>query len=241
MRVNRHTLLSYLAFSPVVLLLLFVGYRDLMHDPTRAVERQLQGQIAIASDADIAARELYYGQMRAKIALAEYKKGVKESTKGCECGPDVDKYTEGHRAQWCTMFASWVAKEAGTPVSSEMTKSWRITNSREFAEYLQKNGTWHSRDEILQKGLKPQIGDYVIYWRADFDDRLGHVDIVINPDVAPGVAGTIGGNLKDKVAYRDFPYLHDYGFMGFGRPSLTAEQKVASISNGTPVAVLRRQ
>ena len=48
------------------------------------------------------------------------------------------------RQQWCTMFASWVANEAGSPLYNEKTKSWRLINSRDFAANLEKNGTWLS-------------------------------------------------------------------------------------------------
>jgi hypothetical protein len=53
------------------------------------------------------------------LPWASIKKGVKEQTSGCNCGNDVDKYTEGNRQQWCATFSSWVFNEAGTPFTEQ--------------------------------------------------------------------------------------------------------------------------
>lgn len=221
MRISTATQHKVIVVATLVSLVLFfgyVGYRDLFYDPTTSAEQKLASQVENLNDS-VRKPRAYYGAKRAQIALAEYRKGVVETPMGCNCGPEVDKYTEGYHAQWCTMFASWVAKEAGSPLLNEKTNSWRILNSRDFAKNLEQNGTWYSREEIIQKGLQPKVGDFVVFWRGDFEDNLGHVDIVVDTDRSPGTAGLVGGNLSPgQVKYRDFPYLQNYGFLGFGRP-----------------------
>ena len=197
----------------------YIGYMDMVYDPAAMAASRLQTIIATeAKPTDSTKPKIDYGLKRAEVALAEYRKDIVESPKGCNCGPEIDKYTEGYHAQWCTMFASWVANEAGSPLYNEKTKSWRLINSRDFAANLEKNGTWYTREEVLEKGLQPKIGDFVVFWRGDFEDNLGHVDVVVDLSDKPGFAGLVGGNLDGRVKYRDFPYFQYYGFLGFGRP-----------------------
>lgn len=196
----------------------FLGYKDLFFDSTLAARDKIYAQQQELPPNAPSSKQL--GLKRAQIALDEYGKNVVETSRGCNCGPEIDKYTENNHAQWCTMFASWVAQAAGSPVWSEKTNSWRIANSRDFALYLQEKGSWHSREEVIAKKLTPQLGDYIVFWRGKFEDNLGHVDVVVAaPNAAAGTASLVGGNLKDRVQFREnFPYLQHYGFMGFGRP-----------------------
>ncbi len=158
------------------------------------------------------------GLERARIALGEYKKNIKEKTPNCNCGEDIDKYTEGLRIQWCASFASWVSKQAGSPLNSG--KGWRIGKAQDIARYLEKNGTWVSAQDAKTKNIQPQVGDIVIFWRGHFEDNLGHADIVISTNPSePGQATLIGGNIQNKVSLREnFYYSEHYGFLGFGRP-----------------------
>jgi hypothetical protein len=159
-----------------------------------------------------------HGLERARIALEEYDKKIKEKTANCNCGEDIDKYTEGLRIQWCASFASWVSKQAGSPLMS--TSGWRIGKAQDIARYLEKNGTWVSAQDAKDKNIQPQVGDIVIFWRGHFEDNLGHADIVISTNPSkPGQATLIGGNIQNKVSMREnFYYSEHYGFLGFGRP-----------------------
>jgi hypothetical protein len=207
---------SRLFFAIVVLLLCANLFGEFTHSEDRRVSRFVSANASNLAIADTPSQDI--GAKRAQIAMEQYELKVTESTPGCNCGKVIDKYTDNHPAQWCTMFASWVTKEAGSPVYSTKTNSWRITNSREFANYLQMNGTWHSRQDVIDNKLEPEIGDFIVYWRGDFDDRLGHVDIVVNPGKKAGYADTVGGNLHNTIKLRNFPYRDNYGFLGFGRP-----------------------
>lgn len=176
-------------------------------------------QQAIASEVATApATKVQPGLIRAQIALSEYEKKVRERTANCNCGDDVEKYTEGMHIQWCASFASWVSKEAKTPFGTDT--SWRIGKAQEIARYLEKNGTWISAKQAAEQNIQPQVGDIVIYWRGHFEDNLGHADIVIATDPnKPGQATLIGGNIQNKVSLREnFYYSEHYGFLGFGRP-----------------------
>ncbi len=199
----------------------YLGYREFFFDDTASAKAAIQqdlAKIALPSTPTDAKPAEYYGNKRAEIALQEYAKNVVEVPRGCNCGPEVDKYTQSSPGQWCTSFASWIANEAGSPLIDAHTKDWRISNSRIFTENLKLNGTFYTADEIMAQGLKPRIGDFVVFWRGNLEDNLGHIDVVVkvNDD---GSAGLIGGNIRDRIAYReDFPFLHSYGFLGFGRP-----------------------
>lgn len=162
----------------------------------------------------------YFGNQRAKIALGEYNKNVFEAKRGCNCGPIIDQYTQGNPAQWCTMFASWVTKNAGSPLHAGKTQDdWRIDNSRTLTHYLETTGTFYARDEIIKKNLSPQIGDFIIFYRGNYEESLGHTDIVVALNGKTGSADLVGGNVNDRVEYRaNFQYLDYYGFIGFGRP-----------------------
>lgn len=195
----------------------YVAYDDFAKNSTSNASQAVRAKIEEAQKETVKPPE-YFGAKRAEIALGEYKKGIFEEKRGCNCGPDIDKYTQGVHAQWCAMFASWVSNEAGAPLRSNTTGTWRVPNSRELAEYLKQNGTWYSREEVIEKSIRPRLGDFVIFWRGDFEDKLGHVDIVVKVDDSQGFASLVGGNVRDRVEFRDMPYEQNYGFLGFGRP-----------------------
>jgi len=220
MRINSKALYFAGAVLGTSALFGYIVYKNFIYDGAAAAEQKIASQIV---QPDYVGQETpppeYYGLKRAEIALAEYRKDVVEQRRGCNCGPEIDKYTEGTHVQWCTMFASWVGQQSGSGVWNHKTNSWRIVNSRDFAKYMEEHGTWYSREEVLEQDLKPQIGDFVVFWRGDFEDNLGHVDVVVKDGDTPGTVGLVGGNLRDRIKYRDnFPYLQNYGFLGFGRP-----------------------
>lgn len=216
MRINK------ISLGVIVILVIFysyLGYREFFTDhQVRAINSQ-EDKNTSATKKLQDTPALDYGEMRAKIAIEEYSKNVFESPKGCNCGPEIDTYTESSPGQWCTMFASWITKQAGSPVVNEKTGSWKITNSRVFTEYLKTYGTFYTKEQIIRGNLQPQVGDFIIFYRGNFEDSLGHIDIVVSDTARDGKADLIGGNYRDTVNYRkDFPYLDYYGFLGFGRP-----------------------
>jgi hypothetical protein len=200
----------------------FLTYRYVFVDQTAAamteITKTLQPFEVATASAEVKQPPEYYGAKRAEIALTEYRKNVIEVPRGCNCGPEIDKYTEGNPAQWCTMFASWVAYTAGSPLIDERSGAWRFLNSRLFTEHLKIHGTFYSRDEIIAQNIQPRVGDFVIFWRGNLEDNLGHIDTVV-AITGDGRADLVGGNIRDRVEFRkDFPYRDNYGFLGIGRP-----------------------
>jgi hypothetical protein len=215
MRINKWHI------AAIIVLVSFFGYlayNAFIFDDTASAKNEIQQEIAAMPVTEIKKSAEYYGHKRAEIALQEYSKDVTEVPRGCNCGPEIDKYTEGNPGQWCTMFASWVANQSGSPLFDIHTKSWRFSNSRLFTENLKQNGVFYTREDITKNNLKPRIGDFVVFWRGNLEDNLGHIDVVVAIN-KNGTAGLVGGNVRDRVVYREnFPYLDYYGFLGFGRP-----------------------
>lgn len=119
-KINQKKLAYATLFGAVLSFFGYVGYMDLFYDPAASATTRLQTKIAAQEKpADSIKPKVDYGLKRAEVAFAEYRKNIVESPKGCNCGPEIDKYTEGYHAQWCTMFASWVANEAGSPLYNE--------------------------------------------------------------------------------------------------------------------------
>lgn len=212
MRINRWYL------GAILILAVFFGaiaYQQFFVGTPAAANAALEEKIAAHTDPK---QPELLGLKRAQLALQEYEKNVSEETKGCNCGPEIDKYTEGSPGQWCAMFASWITREAGSPLVDPTSESWKIANSRVFTEYLKQKGTFYTREDVAKNNIQPRVGDFVMYYRGKIEDNLGHIDVVINT-TGDGRADLIGGNIRDQIAYRkDFPYADYYGFLGIGRP-----------------------
>lgn len=197
----------------------YVSYRHFIHDAAAAIANRLAPHIDNLPEDQTAFTSEQIGIRRAQIALEEYGKNVYEQPAGSNSGPEIDKYTGGNPTQWCTLFATWVTEQAGSPVWHERTQSTGIVNSRDFANYLMENGTWYDREQVINEQLEPRPGDFIVYWRGNFESNLGHVDVVADTSGPRGTADLVGGNLNERVQLREnFPYLQNYGFLGFGRP-----------------------
>ncbi|RYX78706.1 CHAP domain-containing protein [bacterium] len=196
-----------------------IGYQYFTDSDVVNADKLAATYTATAAPITAANTPVDHGKLRASIALQEYNKGVEESIKGCNCGPEIDKYTEGNAAQWCAMFASWVTLQSGSPMTDRVTKSWRIANSRVFEKNLIDNGTYFTKSDISEKKIEPKLGDYVIFARGGEDSGLGHIGIVVEYDARTNEIGMISGNFKDKIAYhRGYEYMEHNGFLGIGRP-----------------------
>src|SRR5690242_14500720 len=98
-----------LLFAVLAALIAFFGYmtyRYFFVDQTASamteITKTLEPFQAVAAKAEAPKPPEYYGAKRAEIALQEYRKNVIEVPRGCNCGGEIDKYTEGNPAQWCT-------------------------------------------------------------------------------------------------------------------------------------------
>lgn len=220
MRTSR--ILGYVGIAVLVGFFSYLAYRYIFIDQTATamleITKTLQPFEVTRAAITSAKPPEYYGAKRAEIALQEYHKDVIEVPRGCNCGSEIDKYTGGNPVQWCTMFASWVAYTAGSPLIDDRSGTWRFLNSRLFTENLKTDGTFYDREEVIAKNIQPRIGDFVVFWRGDLEDNLGHIDTVVAV-TGDGHADLVGGNIRDRVEFRgNFPYRENYGFLGFGRP-----------------------
>lgn len=127
---------------------------------------------------------------RRLVAAAESQIGQSEQPPGSNEGPVIAGYREATAGAapgepWCAYFASWAARQAGTPIgpageglgSVGAIWSWAQSNGRAIP-----NGP----------GVVPQPGDLIVFGDS-------HVGIV--KEVLPsGQIATIEGNYENKVA-----------------------------------------
>lgn len=141
------------------------------------------------------------------IAQAELNKGVCEVPMGSNCGPDVEKYTDGRCEAWCADFVSWVYKEAGYPFTGGSSGGWRIAGGAALQGYFATNEIF-----FTPGGKDPQPGD-VIGFKAS-GSITGHVGIV--KSYSGGTVYTIEGNASDCVRAREYSITNPR-IKGFGR------------------------
>jgi hypothetical protein len=140
-----------------------------------------------------------------QIAQAELAKGVREIPDGCDagnpsikgdCGPEVNKYTDGTLEYWCADFVSWVYREAGTPFTGGSSGGWRIPAVSSVEAWFKKNGTWTPNN----KNVNPQPGDVITY-------TFSHVGIVekVEGETLTVISGNTGidGSNNGKGVGRD--------------------------------------
>lgn len=130
-------------------------------------------------------------QARARIvSVAESQIGQAEQPPGSNESPAIATYRSATAgaipgAPWCAYFASWVARQAGTPIGSQGQGLGAVS---QIWSWAQSSG----RAIPNGPGVRPQPGDLIV-----FGDQ--HVGIV--RDVLPnGSIQTIEGNYENKVA-----------------------------------------
>lgn len=216
MHKQRIIFIKCIYFIPYLVAILTIAAMFLYHYTSSAAAqntfKRIETKLQTNPDNSLQAN---HSLLRAKIALEEYRRGVKEKRKDCNCGARIDIYNDGRPQQWCATFASWVAKESGKGFENE--GHWQLKTSRQIKDYLQKYGTFYAKDKIVSENLRPKPGDFVIYYRGSQNDNLGHVDIVVG-NITDRSADLVGGNIRGTIAYRSsYPYLEYDGFIGFGR------------------------
>jgi hypothetical protein len=128
-------------------------------------------------------------------AMREARRHVQEVPFHSNTGPDIRRYHTAvthakPRAWWCTIFVSYVAKEAGYPLGS-------VGQGIAIVENLDH---W-SRHEgfYFDKGARrPKLGDISIH-------GYGHAGIVVRVTPA-GQVYTVDGNWSDSVVYQRVPF-----------------------------------
>ena len=122
--------------------------------------------------------------------LAAKEVGQREAPMGSNDSARIAQYRSavpgGPVGPWCAYFASWVARESGTPLGDSGQGFARVDDVWSWAE---RSG----RAAPAGAGVTPRPGDLIIW-----DEHMGIVEAV-NPD---GSIQTIEGNSSDAVTRR---------------------------------------
>jgi hypothetical protein len=136
--------------------------------------------------------------------IARGEVGQREAPMGSNDSPRIAQYRSavpgGPVGPWCAYFASWVAKQNGTPLGERGQGFARVDDVYAWA---QRTG----RATPNGPGVTPKPGDLIIW-----DEHMGIVESVL-PD---GRVRTIEGNSSDQVSQR----VHEAGSaLGYVRMS----------------------
>lgn len=136
--------------------------------------------------------------------IARGEVGQREAPMGSNDSPRIAQYRSavpgGPVGPWCAYFASWVAKQNGTPLGERGQGYARVDDVYAWA---QRTG----RAVPNGPGVTPKPGDLIIW-----DEHMGIVESVL-PD---GRVRTIEGNSSDQVSQR----VHEAGSaLGYVRMS----------------------
>jgi len=124
------------------------------------------------------------------VAIAESQIGQTEQPPGSNESPAIAQYrtaTAGAMpgAPWCAYFASWAARQAGTPLGAH---GEGLGSVGEIWSWAQSSG----RAIPNGPGVVPQPGDLIVFG----DEHVGIVkDVLPNGDIQ-----TVEGNYENKVA-----------------------------------------
>ncbi len=149
--------------------------------------------------------KINYARLMIEKALNEegYVEGNNNYTKfgvwyGEEFGPEF-AYGE-----WCAMFVSWCANEAG--ISRRVVPKYALCSAG-MNWFVQRN-----LFEYKESGYKPKVGDVIFF----LSDGAGHTGMVVKSDESR--VYTIEGNTSNMVAQRNYP-LDWHTITGYGTPN----------------------
>lgn len=137
------------------------------------------------------------------VAAARGELGQAEQPPGSNNSPRIAEYRRavpgGPVGPWCAYFASWAARQAGTPLGEQ---------GQGFAS-VEGVWSWAQRTgRALPAGAQPQAGDLIVWGGR----HMGIVESVL-PD---GRIQTIEGNSSDQVARRTYPPGSGTGYVRLG-------------------------
>jgi hypothetical protein len=171
------------------------------------------------------------GGIPAIVTKAAAQLGVVEQPNGCNCGPQVNVYTDNHHEPWCADFVSWVYKMTGHPFTGGQSGGWRIAYVPYLEDWFQARNFWH----VKTSSDTPQPGDVVTFnWDGGVSDHTGIVDHVSGTTLY-----TIEGNTSNGVYRRSYASYHsNANVVGWGRipaPAPTPAPTVASVCPTHPL------
>ncbi|MGD0196452.1 MAG: CHAP domain-containing protein [Solirubrobacteraceae bacterium] len=129
------------------------------------------------------------GGNQAIVQAAESQVGQTEQPPGSNNGPAITMYRTAVAGAesgepWCAQFASWVAKQAGTPIGDQGQGSSSVSGIWSWAQQT-------GRAITNGPGVVPQPGDLIV-----FGDQ--HVGIVVGVQ-SNGDIDTVEGNYDNQV------------------------------------------
>ena len=140
------------------------------------------------------------------VAIAEGQIGQTEQPPGSNESPAIAQYRSATAgaipgAPWCAYFASWAARQAGTPLGSH---GEGLGSVAQIWSWAQSSG----RAIPNQPGVAPQPGDLIVFG----DEHVGIVkDVLANGDIQ-----TIEGNYENKVAQNVRTPTEATGYVNMG-------------------------
>jgi hypothetical protein len=145
------------------------------------------------------------GSASGLAVVAQGEVGQAEQPPGSNDSPRIAEYRSavpgGPVGPWCAYFASWAARQNGTPLGENGQGYARVDDVWSWA---QRTG----RAAPAGVGVMPRAGDLIIW-----DEHMGIVESV----GTDGSIQTIEGNSSDQVSRRSYPSSGDaVGFVRMG-------------------------
>lgn len=113
-------------------------------------------------------------------------------------------FGKNQSAEWCAIFISWVANQAGV-LNTSVPK---FALCQDGVKWYQSQGRWQSGD------YTPKAGDIIFFdWRSSRDGIADHVGIV--ESVSNGQVNYISGNDDDSCKRGSYPIGYD-SILGYG-------------------------
>lgn len=114
-------------------------------------------------------------------------------------------------ADWCAMFVSWCANEAG--IGTNIIP--KHASCGVGINWFKSNGTWKSR----VSGYTPIQGD-LIYYDYENDGFIDHVGIVesVSNGTITSIEGNVGGG--NGIVARQYHSLNNTDIIGYGTPNM---------------------
>jgi hypothetical protein len=143
------------------------------------------------------------GNRIVEVALAELRKNVRESPNGCNCGGQINLYTDHNPEFWCADFVSWVYKTAGSPFTGGSSSGgWRIPAVVNLVSWFKRHGQWQDNGRTAPD---PPLGSVIWfnYGSANGDTGSGnHTGIIVA--VRGTTLITVEGNSSNSVRQRTY-------------------------------------
>lgn len=148
-------------------------------------------------------RNLIYGSIEGNKQIVEIAKQQVGNVGG---EPYWRWYGFDHRIEWCAVFVSWAANQAGV-LNDKIPKFAGVANG---IEWFKARGQWQGR------GYSPRPGDIIFFdWEAD--GKPNHVGIVEKTE--NGYIYTIEGNSTDDGCRAKKYSINSDVIYGFGLPA----------------------